>query len=122
MKKNEKFFKPIKRQNLKSMEDMAKKIKITSSKNKEVQFRQQSNVALQLLVQTQKQGATSLTEMLSYPLTPVPFSLGNPDGSLAKTDKAKGMTFVLKHFEQDPVAYDDTAAIDLENKNIDCRS
>ena len=49
---------------------------------------------------------------------PTKKSLGNPDGSLAKTDKAKGMTFVLKHFEQDPVAHDDnTRTLFIEDGN-----
>ena len=37
-----------------------------------------------------------LEEVLKYPLTPVPPSLGNADGTFAKTDKVKGMKYNLQ--------------------------
>ena len=35
-----------------------------------------------------------LSELVSYPLTPVPCSLGTSDGMLLTTEKAKGMNFL----------------------------
>ena len=39
LEKYDKFFEPIKRMNLKTMEDMGKKVKMKSSKNKMVEYR-----------------------------------------------------------------------------------
>ena len=47
---NEKFFDPIKRTNLKTMEDLSKKSKITTKQNKVIELKQQGNIAFQLLV------------------------------------------------------------------------
>jgi hypothetical protein len=49
LEKHEKFFDPIKRLNLKTSE-LAKKTTIKSSQNKIIEYRQQSNIAFQLLV------------------------------------------------------------------------
>ena len=37
-----------------------------------------------------------LEEVLKHPLIPVPPSLGNADGTFAKTDKVKGMNYILQ--------------------------
>ena len=48
LEKHDKFFEPIKRMNLKTIEDMGKKVKVKSSKNKMLEYRQQGNIAMQL--------------------------------------------------------------------------
>ena len=92
------FFKPIKRLKLKTMAGVSKVLKIRSARqNKEVEYRQHSNVALQLLFHAQNtKNSVPLEEALKYPLTSVPPSLGNADGTFAKTDKAKGMNYILQ--------------------------
>jgi hypothetical protein len=48
-----KFFDPIKRLNLKTLSELAKKTTIKSSQNKIIEYRQLSNIAFQLLVRSQ---------------------------------------------------------------------
>lgn len=91
------FFEPVKRLRLKSLSDMNKVTKVTTSKNKVMQFKQQGNVAFHLLVRSQNQGLQlDLKELMTFPLTPVPYSLATPDGYFAKTDKSKGFQFLTK--------------------------
>ena len=40
---------------------------------------------------------------MTYPLTPVPFSIGTADGFLAKTDKSKSFQYLTKDCEDAPV-------------------
>ena len=91
------FFEPVKRLKLKTLLDMKKVAKVTSSQNKVVQLKQQGNIAFHLLVKSQSQGLKlDLRELMTFPLTPVPYSLATPDGSFVKTDKAKGFHFLVK--------------------------
>ena len=57
LQKGEKFFDPVKRLDLKTMADMNKTVQLKTSKDKVVEFKQQDNVALLLLVKTQEQGS-----------------------------------------------------------------
>jgi len=99
LKTGKDFFEPIKRPSLKTLGDMSK-TKITTTKNKVVQYKQQGNVAFQLLVKSQSQGITlDLKELMSYPLTPVPYGIGTADGFLAKTDKSKALHHLTKDRE-----------------------
>jgi len=85
---------------LKTLADMNKKSKATTTKNKVVQYQQQGNVAFQLFMKSQNQGIQlDLRELLTYPLTPVPYSIGTADGFMAKTDKSKSFTFLTKDQE-----------------------
>ena len=71
-----KFFDPIKRLNLKTLSELAKKTTIKSSQNKIIEYRQQSNIVFQLLVHSQCDDLRiDLKELLVYPLTPVPYSI-----------------------------------------------
>ena len=89
-KKN--FFLPVEKKGLKTFASASKSVVIKTTKNKQVEYKQQSNVAFQLLVQAQMvDEKVDLVELVSYPLTPVPCSLGTSDGMLLKTEKAKGM-------------------------------
>ena len=70
----------------------------TPTQNKVVEYKQQGNIAFHLLVksQTQSERKLDLDKLLTYPLTPVPYSIGLADGFLAKTDKSKGYKHVVK--------------------------
>jgi hypothetical protein len=101
LEKKEKFFLPIKRLNLKTMANMNKSVKLKTN-NKVVEYKQQGNVALQLLVHSQSEdGRLDLRSILAYPLTPVPYSIATADGFFAKTDKSKGYHFLIKDLEDE---------------------
>ena len=53
LEKHDKFFDSIKRLNLKTLSELAKKTAIKSSQNKIIEYRQQSNIAFQFLVRSQ---------------------------------------------------------------------
>ena len=91
------FFQPVKRLKLNTLEDMNKKVKVTTSKNKIVQYKQQGNIAFQLFVKSQIQDIQlDLKELMKYPLTPVPYSISTADGFLVKTDKSKSFHHITK--------------------------
>ena len=46
------FFEPVKRLNLKTLAEMNKKVKVSTSKNKILQYKQQGNVAFQLFTKS----------------------------------------------------------------------
>ena len=71
---------------------MNKSVKLTTSKNKTIEYKQQGNIAFHLLVKSQElpdEENLDLRMLLTYPLTPVPYSIRLADGFLAKTDKSK---------------------------------
>ena len=104
LEKNDNFFEPIKRLNLKTHGNMNKQMKVTTASNKVIQYKQQGNIAFQLFVKSQSQGLQlDLKELMTYPLTPVPFSIGTADGFLAKTDKSKSFQYLTKDCEDAPV-------------------
>ena len=97
LKKNEGFFNPIKRLNLKTMASASKKMSCNTKTNKVVELKQQGNIAFQLLVKLQGKGKElDLEKIMKYQLTPVPSCLGTPDGYLNKTNKATGFHFLTK--------------------------
>ena len=56
--------------------------------NKVTEFKQHSNIALQLLVKLQQGNlGVDVKELMAFQLTPVPYSLGTADGFITKTDK-----------------------------------
>jgi hypothetical protein len=76
-KKEIDFFDPIKRLNLKTMASMHKTVKVTTSNHKILEYKQQGNIAFQLLVKSQNLTdgkKLDLRELLTFPLTPVPYS------------------------------------------------
>jgi hypothetical protein len=117
LEKHEKFFDPIKQLNLKTLSQLAKKTTIKSSQNKIIEYRQQSNIAFQLLVRSQCDDLRiNLKELLAYPLTPVPYSIATSDGFLNKTDKSKGYHFLTKDVEDVlPPPDDETLVIEDSN-------
>lgn len=61
-----------------------------------IQYQEQSNLAFQLLVKSQvREEPLDLDELMCYSLSPVPHSLGTPDGFFAKTNKATMLHFLL---------------------------
>ena len=79
MERNKNFYQPIKKTNLKTFKDMNMKTKVTAKENKVIQYKEQSNKALYLMVQSQKQGIQiDLKELAKYPMTCIPFSVGLP--------------------------------------------
>ncbi|XP_052812091.1 uncharacterized protein LOC128239473 isoform X1 [Mya arenaria] len=104
----ESFFEPIKRMKLKTMESSNKTVKLTASQGKIVQYQEQSNIAFTLLVKSQQlREPIQLEEVMKYPLTPVPHSLGTPDVFFMKTNKAAIIPMLLED-----VAPDKTYPID----------
>lgn len=86
--------------NLKKLSDMNKVSKVKTSQNKTLEYKQQGNIAFQLLVQSQQQEEKlDLKELMTYSLTPVPYSLGTADGFLNKTDKSKGFHLLTKDID-----------------------
>ena len=67
-----------------------------TTSNRELLYRQQSNIAFQLLnVRAQEPPEKiELKELVKYPLMPVPSAIGTVDGFLLKTSKAKGFQFL----------------------------
>ena len=118
LEKGEDFFEPIKGMNLKTMEDMGKNVKVKTANNKIVEYRQQGNVAMQLLVRSQTpELQIDLADLLKYPLTPVPFSIGTADGCFAKTDKSKGLKYLLDKTDSVNVAPQDSTVLLIEDGN-----
>ena len=73
----DRFFEPIKKLKLKTMDKM---IKLASSQGKIIQYREQSDLAFMLLVKSQLLDLPlNLDELMRYSLTPVPNSLGTAD-------------------------------------------
>lgn len=62
-----------------------------------IQYREQSDLAFTLLVKSQHlENPISLDELMQYPLTPVPHSLGTPDGYFSKTDKSTVLPYLVE--------------------------
>jgi hypothetical protein len=54
---------------------------------------------LQLLMRSQEGGKVDIEHFMTYPLTPVPYSLATADGFLTKTYKAIGFHYLTKDVE-----------------------
>ncbi|XP_063959228.1 uncharacterized protein LOC135154916 [Lytechinus pictus] len=96
------FFDPIKRQKLKSLEASNKSVKLTGTQGKAIQYREQSDLAFTLLIKSQNlDEPLNLDELMRYSLTPVPHSLGTPDGFFNKTNKASMLHFLMEDAPED---------------------
>ncbi|KAK3084587.1 hypothetical protein FSP39_015968 [Pinctada imbricata] len=83
------FFQPVKKLGIRSLEEGNKITKLTSSQGKTIMYKEQGDIAFQLIVKSQLlEKPISIEELMSFCLTPVPHSLGTSDGFMAKTDKA----------------------------------
>ena len=91
------FSDPIKNLKLKTMAVTTKTVKLKTSDRKLVEYKQQSNIAFQLMVKAQLSGGQlNLREIVKFSLTPVPYSIGTSDNFFAKTDKSKGLHYLLR--------------------------
>ena len=73
---------------------------------------------MQLLVRSQTPELTiDLADLMKYPLTLVPFSIGTADGCFAKTDKSKGLTYLLDKTDSVNVAPQDETVLLIEDGN-----
>lgn len=114
----EKFFDPIKRLNLKTLASMGISVKLTTSAKKTVEYKQQGNVAFQLLAKSQNHiEKLDLRKLLQYSLTPVPYSIGLADGSLAKTDKSKALHYLTKDANDSDLSVDPINCMIIEDGN-----
>ena len=67
-----------------------------------IQYQEQGNLAFQLLVKSQLlKEPLDLNELMRYSLTPVPHSLGTPDGFMAKTNKASMLHHLLEDYSDE---------------------
>ena len=100
------------------MSAMHTSVKVTTSKNKTIEYKQQGNVAFQLLVKSQQTAdKMDLRKLLTYPLVPVPYSIGLPDNLLAKTDKAKGLHYLIKDLDDANIPEDPKSCMIIEDGN-----
>ena len=110
------FFEPLKKLKLKTMGNNKKTVKIPTIQNKIVEYRHQGNVFLQLLMKIREEGTITVNEFMTYPLSPVPYSLATADGYFSKTNKAKGLQFLIRDIENDVLPpYDKTLTIEDGN-------
>ena len=90
---------------------------VKTSSNREVQYKQQANVAFQLLVLSQEQSEKiDMRELMKYSLMPVPSTIVTPDGYLLKTDKSKGFTYLTKKLD-DFTMPSDSKTLNAEDGN-----
>jgi hypothetical protein len=96
---NDHFFDRIKQLKLKTMATMNKKTRFKKFNNKIVEYREQGNVAFQLLVKSQKASQqVDVKELMPFQLTTVPTSIATAD-NLANTDKSKVFHYLTKDLD-----------------------
>ena len=110
------FFDPVKKMRLKTMGDSQKSVKLTTAKNKVIEYRQQGNIFLQLLIRSQEGMKVEIGDLMKYPLTPIPYSLATAYGFFNKTDKSKGFHYLMKYVENSPIPSAETCLI-IEDEN-----
>ena len=111
LEKNQHFFEPVKKIKLKTFQSTVKTVKLKTAQNKIITYRQHSSVAIQLLVKSQPNKTVNIEELIKYPLSPVPYSLGTADGYMAKTDKSKGFQYLIKEVEDTQLPVDEDTLI-----------
>ena len=100
------------------MSAMHTSVRVTTSKNKTIEYKQQGNVAFQLLVKSQQTAdKMDLRKLLTYLLVPVPYIIGLPDNFLAKTDKAKGLHYLIKDLDDANIPEDPKSCMIIEDGN-----
>ena len=82
------FYDPIKKLKLKSFTNLRVK-KIINLKSKTLTIAAERSMFARLLIVARSRESLSLKEILIYSLSPIPWSLGLPDGGLVKTPKSK---------------------------------
>ena len=101
----------IKRNSLKTFETLHKKIKVSCTNRSNYNVKAQRNIFGQLLMLTMKRNI-DLQKVISFPLSPVPFALGTPDGLPMKTDKS-----VLLHMMDDSTCWAERNKEHYDNLN-----
>ena len=96
LEKGDNFFDPVKRIKLLTLGHTRKAVRVTTSQNKVVEYKNQGSMTLQLLVKFQEGNMVGLENVMKYCLTPVPYSIGTADRYLAVTPKAKGFHHMVK--------------------------
>ena len=97
LERGEIFFEPVTRLKLKTMGHMNTSVKVTSSQNKTIEYKNQCNVITKLLVKSLEENVSlDMAKVMAYCLTPVPYCIGTADGFLSKTDKAKSFSNLTK--------------------------
>ena len=116
LEEKEMFFELIAKAKLKSMSSRTKSAKLLTSSNKVVQYKQEENAAFRLLMRLYNHpGARlDLQELMSYPLTPIPYSIATADGFFAETNKAKGMQLIAKDVGDEPLPPDNETLVRRE--------
>ena len=90
------FHDPISRQNLKVFKDLAQKVTVTV-KNVQKEIEINRNILGTLLAQSIKYSKViDFKKALQYPLTPLPLSIANADGSRRMTYKSKLINEILE--------------------------
>ena len=121
LEKKDNFYEPVKRMNLMTMGSMSKSVLIKTGKNRMVEYKQQGNIAFQLLVKSQADDIRlELAHVMKYPLTPVPYSIATADGFFAKTDKSKGFHYLTKHIDSDELPPANTTLVQDGNALFHC--
>ena len=91
------FFDRLPQSKLKTMEHTNKVVKLSTSKGNVIRYKEQGDLAFQILVKSQLLAEPiSFEELMSYSLTPVPYCLGTPDGFMAKTNKVSAVHYVAR--------------------------
>ena len=97
---NHDFYDRLPKLKLLTMAKTNKKTKLTSSQGKLVQYREQGDIAFQLLIKSQLlEHPISIEDLMTYCITPVPHSIGTPDGYMAKTDKSKMVAYLTSEVQ-----------------------
>ena len=92
------FLDSIKRSKLKTFESANKKVMVKTSDKRLIEYKQQGNLAFQPLAQAEYlDEKVNMKLLMSFPITPVPLSIGTSNAMLLKTDRAKGMHYLLKN-------------------------
>ena len=86
---SKRFYDPVKKLKLRNMAPPKKVKQITANDGKILKYKEQGDIAFQVLVKAQMtDNPISLEELMKYPITSMPHSLGTPDGYMNKTNKA----------------------------------
>ena len=120
------FFDKIKKMKLKTMASGNTKVTLTKSDKNKVNYHQDGSFVFNLLVQLEKLGedVLNLRVFVSYPLTPIIYSIGTLDGFLAKTNKSKGFQWLTSSITNAnfPGSKGETVVIEDGNAIFHCLS
>ena len=116
------FFDTIPRMKLKTMATDKNKVTLKKSDQSIVKYRQEGSFVFNLLVQLEKMdpNLVNLKDFVSYPLTPIPYSIGTIDGCLAKTNKSKGFHWLIRNVVNAKYPSEQTTVIEDGNAVFHC--